>query len=177
MTCIVGVVDGSEVWVGADGRASFGYYQSPVLQPKMVRVGQMLIGASGMPRVLQLLQCSSDLPSLEDYSPYEYLCGPFARWLRETLKDQESMGTEEGDACTKTHLLIALRGHLFLMDGRFAVYESERGFHACGSGLEVALGYLIATPGMDARSRVEGALMASSDVIPAVGPPFHVEKL
>lgn len=178
MTCIVGVVQDGEVWLGADGRCTFDYYYTPIAQPKIARVGPMLIGAAGDARIAQVLFSGKEIPAMDGYAPLDYLCGPFAQWGRERLKEQEAMLTDSGNTPnTKSHWVIALAGQLFLIDGRFAVFESKRGFEAAGSGLEVALGYLIATPDKSVRPRIEGALTAAAEVILSVGPPFHIEKL
>lgn len=95
----------------------------------------------------------------------------------DNLKENEALGTEGSKPSSESHLLIALRGRLFVMDGLRSVFESKRGFDACGTGLEVALGYLMATPDMEPYERALGALRASAELILAVGPPFHIEKL
>ena len=181
MTAIVGIIQDGEVWIGGDGVTAFGYYVMPSRQPKVFRVGEALVGVSGSPRVGQLLRLAVETaPCPPDADPYKWLCLDFSTALRTVVNEHGAMKTEEGADDIKSHALIGIRGRLFYMDGLFAIYESSRGYEACGGGSEVVMGSLITSHhmvGVTPEQRIRWALEACFEVMPSIGPPYTIDHL
>lgn len=179
MTCIVGIVQGDEVWIGGDGQAIAGEVRRHTTQPKVFRRGEMLIAGAGTSYVLQAMQHRWEPPLwLPDDDPLDYLASDVMPMLRKFLKENDLLLSGDGDVLyMDAVLLIGLKGRLFRTDAYFMVSESNDGYQAIGSGEEPALGSLFASPELLPKLRIETALRAASHFKPCVGPPFHVEKL
>jgi ATP-dependent protease HslVU (ClpYQ) peptidase subunit len=163
MTAIIGLIDGESVWMGADGRKSLGFTHVPCQQPKMFRVGgergEMLVGLSGNTRAGQVI-ANFHPPKRNGVDAAYFLTGEFAAWLHAKLESNHALEafTEEG-----SKLLIAIDKRLFIMDSKFGIAETERGYDAIGGGAEVALGVLYATPDLPPRDRLQKALLAATE--------------
>ena len=179
MTCIVGLVEGGQVWIGGDGRACFSDSVMPVRAPKVFRCGPLLIGVSGMPRVAQIWEHEFQLPPRGDDDVLAWLCRDVAPPLRDlmTVRGATYDSSADGTKTLQSHALIACEGRLFLMDGQCAFYETERAFECCGSGADVASGYLLGNKLDEPEKRVKGALRAAGEMLNSCGPPYRVEKL
>jgi ATP-dependent protease HslVU (ClpYQ) peptidase subunit len=195
MSCIVGVAQNGEVWMGGDSALTCGDSLTRRKEPKVFRkffptdqtsanqtsaACTMLIGCAGSVRVLQLAQYELELPARNDeISPMKYLVSHFVPAWRECLKQHGAMGESKNteEAAAQSVFLIGFRGGIFYLDCDFNIYEPEWGFDASGSGCEVAMGALHATQKMLPEFRVRAALGAAADCIQSVCAPFHVEKL
>jgi len=179
LTCIVGVIEDGEVWLGADGRSTAGDSVTSCINRKMARVGPLLIGVSGMPRVQQIIAHDFKCPEYSGGDVMAYLCREVVPAIRERLTARDAIFEDKDDGCQNfgSHFLIACQGQLFMMDGNSAVYESQRSIECIGSGADVAFGYLLGNTRDEPEQRIKGALRAASEVLNSCGPPFYVEKL
>lgn len=170
MTTIIGIVDKGVVYMGADGKATFGWIGKSASLPKIIKKDNMLIGVSGSPRALQLIEHMAEHPAhdTEKESNMAYLVKHVLPVWHEVLKDSEFLQTKEGQENTNSHILIGYRGELFMVDGVFSLFMSETGYDAIGSGSEVALGALYVMHNsylyddVTVRSKIHKALDAAS---------------
>lgn len=177
MTCIVAIAQEGKVWMGADSAGVAGYDLTVRRDPKIFRVGEMLIGFTSSFRMGQLLGYRLALPKHHpDQSVDEYLHYEFVDAVREVLRRggfvSTPNGREEGG-----HFLVGYAGRVFLVEGDFQIAESAHPFAACGCGAAVALGSMHSTPELPPNVRLEKALRAAEAFSAGVRAPFRFESL
>lgn len=178
MTCIVGLVasDGT-IWIGGDSLASYGYDVCGVVNSKVFRVGEMLIGASGSARLAQLVQHAFVAPAHPaGMDTLTYLVAVYARSLRACLTEHHHITNDDDEGIAGT-LLIGYQSRLFKMQSNLSLLEPHSNYTALGIADGVALGSLSATPRLSARKRVRLALEAAAEYSGAVRGPFVIETL
>lgn len=179
MTCIVAAkaADGSVV-MGCDSAGSDGWALYILRDPKIYRVGGMLIGFTSSFRMGQLLGHSLSVPEHHSDVPLEkYMATTFMDAVRRCLKDG-GYAKRENDVETGGVFLVAYKGRIFQVQENFSVIENGRDYDACGSGYMLALGSLFATGGInDTRERVETALKAAEDFCASVRGPMRFDVL
>ena len=169
MTCIVGVVDGSRVWLGGDRCISDGSSRDVQGAPKVWRSGAWLVGAAGNSAWCTLLRRVS-LPGVagERY--------PEAGWVDDLMAAARALGLElpceTEDGALDGSALIAGAGGVWYVDSCLDCYRCA-GDIAIGSGADAARGALYVTRGR-AKTRVLRALGASAHVCAQVCAPFDV---
>lgn len=176
MTCIVGVVDGRKVWIGGDS-AGCGF-NTVVLRadPKVFRVGRLVVGYTTSFRMGQLLQHSLRVPThpkgMDDH-----------RWLVTRLMDSVRRCLKAGGWMKQTNMveeggnfLIGYKGGIFEVDSDGQVAIPAQGYASCGSGQAFALGALHAASelAIAPKEAMMLALAAAAAHNPFVRPPFHV---
>jgi len=175
MTCVVGLLDKGDVWMGADGATSNGWITHQSCYKKMYRRDAALFGVSGSWRGSQLMQYALRIPKRdvgESLEKYMYI--DFINALRGCFEDGGHTKKEDGVETVGTNALIAYAGRLFRLDSDLHLGESLDDFDAVGSGYQVALGSLATSIGRPPRERVMLALKAAARFISTVGPPFNV---
>lgn len=179
MTCIVAVKskDGSIV-MGSDAAGSDSWSLIVLKDPKIYRVGSMLIGFTTSFRMGQLLGHSLSLPEHHNDVPVEkYISTTFMNAVRGCLKDG-GWAKRENDTESGGNFLIAYRGRIFQAQPDYSVIENGRDYDACGSGYMLALGSLHSTAMMkDAKSRAACALQAAEDFCASVRGPMRFDTL
>jgi ATP-dependent protease HslVU (ClpYQ) peptidase subunit len=178
VTCIVGLVDGNNVIMGADSAGVDGSLALSIRRdPKLVWRAPYLIGFTTSFRMGQLLAHAFKPPEpCIGESVMRFMVVDFVDAVRACLKDggfasktneQESAGT----------FLVGFLGRVFWIENDYQVAEPDCGYAACGSGRDVALGSLHATRciGMPAEERVKKALEAAAAHNAAVHRPFLIE--
>lgn len=179
MTCIVGLIENGQVHMGGDSAVSY-YVVQTLVQRKVFRHGNFLLGYSGSVRMLQLLQFAFAPPEHPtDMGVERYLTTLFVDELRKLLKDAGNAGKEKEQESSTGYFLIGYRGRLFRVGFDYGIGEVAEGFDAIGSGCQVALGALHATQQMSLvpQKRLELALRAAADLCQGVGTPFTFEVL
>lgn len=177
MTCIVGITDQGNVYIGGDSAAVGGYVVTIRADPKVFRIGSFLIGFTTSFRMGQLIRYAFHPPEIpEGMDVFQYMVTLFIESLRECLKaggyaqrnaDQESGGS----------FLVGYAGRLFSVDTDYQVAESASEYAAVGSGAEVALGALYATRGQMPEQQIKTALEAAVRHTAYVYAPFVIEQL
>lgn len=186
MTCVVALRHDGVIYMGCDSAGVGGYSRSNRLDPKIYRVGDMLIGFTTSFRMGQLLGYSLTLPRHHADVPLEnYMSTVFINAVRECLKaggwaekekDQEKGGT----------FLVAYKRRIFTIFSDYQVGENAEPYAAVGCGEDLALGSLhsseiaaahVTTGEFGPRQRVELALEAAAAFSAGVFPPFRVEEL
>lgn len=181
MTCIVAVKrpDGGIV-MGADAAGSDGWTMVSLKDPKIFRVGAMLIGYTTSFRMGQLLGYGLALPEHHQDVPVEkYMASSFIDAVRTCLKNG-GYAKRENEIESGGTFLVGYRNRIFAVQHDYAVTECGRDFDACGSGFMLAMGSLHATAalgGLEPAHRVKMALSAAEDFCATVRGPMDVQEL
>lgn len=177
MTCIVGLVEGDNVWMGGDSAGVSGWSLTVRADLKVFRNGPMIFGFTTSFRMGQLLRYALKVPHHEaDVEVDQYLATTFIDAVRECLKAHGFAKKENGQESGGT-FLVGYRGRLFSIDDDYQVGEASDGYNACGCGREFALGALYASAHLTGRDRLGLALRAAERHSAGVRGPFHYEQL
>ncbi|HEX6779543.1 MAG TPA: hypothetical protein VF099_15145 [Ktedonobacterales bacterium] len=178
MTCIVGLIDGEDVYLGGDSAVTMGNEIAPQKQPKVFRNGDFLMGSSGSARIKQLL-CYSFTPPKRPFAKdlETYMATDFLNALRKCFKDAGLARKVSEEESFLGSILIAHRGRLFNLGSHYSMHEAQCGYDAIGNGSEIAKGALYATRSLPPRERITLALEAAAEHVNYVRPPFTIEVL
>lgn len=181
MTCIVGLVsDNGTVIIGADSGASEGDGLVARNDSKVFFKRNLLIGFSGSFRVGQIIQYVFKIPKHGFECDMEYLVGPFVSSLRECLKINGGLSTDNGIDTMEASLLVGYRQHLYEIHSDFQVSDPSEQFSARGSAAPIALGALWTHKDLghlSAHDAVLASLSAAEESSSAVRGPFHILEL
>jgi ATP-dependent protease HslVU (ClpYQ) peptidase subunit len=174
MTCIVGLEKDGVVYIGGDSAGVSGYDVSIIEQPKVFRIGEMLIGYTSSFRMGQIIQYNFEVPENTMSDDLQYLVCKFIPALRECFKlngyAKIENNTEEGGT-----FLLGYRGKLYKVEDNYLVLRNTDGYNACGCGESYALGAMFAASRtMRADQAVEYCLVVSAHFSAGVRPPFHI---
>ena len=146
--------------------------------PKVFRLGEAILGCVGDIRMLQLLRYSLIPPPCPETGDVErYVATDFTNAVRACFREggytRKKDERESGGS-----FLVGIRGHLFCLDEDYDVWETRYGYHALGSGDDVALGVLHALQPIEMapEQRITLALEASAFHIASVRAPFLIES-
>lgn len=182
MSCVVGIVENGNVYIGGDSLASTPNFVFETNVNKVFRNGPFLFGCTGSFRYMNLLMHALEVPKQgPNESDMKYLTITFIDALRECLLNGGVMkreGSEDHGPCS----LLGYRGHLYLIDDDFQVNEITSGYHSIGCGMNLAMGALYAIyntnlADMSASDKIMMALRAASKYDPFVGGKLDVEIL
>ena len=149
MTCVVAITNGKTVWMGSDSAACEETSGTLHLMAdgKVWKRGELVMGVSANGTgIMQALRYHLTLEPIfaEHNAPdgvdplMHYMVNVFAGAARKCL--------EEGDLLKKgamdAHILVGLRGRLFMVEGSFGVVPDPEPFNAIGSGGAEAKGAL-----------------------------------
>lgn len=176
MTCIVGLEQKGNVYLGGDRAATDGGLNRVLIKnPKVFLKGEIGFGVCGLPKVMDALEHAIELPEHTSGDGKAYLVGQVIPAIRDGLKKLECTEEHNGQQYFHGAMLIAYRGHLYNMESNFQLVEAAHGFDATGSGGEAALGSLRSTKKMsDPRKRLLEALAVSAEHNAGVAPPFDI---
>lgn len=182
MTCIVGLVDGKNVWLGGDRAATDGGLNRTLLkEPKIFAKGEIGFGVCGLPKVMDALKHGIDLPEQTGTDDRKFLVTELVQLvpaIREGLVKLDAAGKDTspfgggGDVVFEGAMLVAYRGHLYTLEGNFQLVEGDEKFASVGSGSKLALGSFDSTrKTRGAKKRVLMSLEASTKNA-GCAPPF-----
>lgn len=177
MTVIVGVEDETGVTIGADSLASRNGFGHKRADDKLFTIdnGDMIVGASGSPRLRQIIRYSFTRPSHDEQSDMEYLVSEFIPQLKDEIDNQGNLAEFDKVKHLDGKLIIGYGGKLFEVHGDMQVCRLQDGHTAIGSGFKVAHGNLYETEGeYSRRERVERALESSAYYTNSVSEPFKI---
>ena len=182
MTCIVGLVSGSRVVMGADSAAvdTASLSLDLRIQPKVFRNGSFLIGYTSSFRMGQLLEHAFSPPAMRvGQDAFAFMVAEFVPAVRRCFEvggwARQDSGVHSGGS-----FLVAYAGRLFCIESDFQVAEHARGYHAIGCGDQTALGALFVTETLSTMGpvdRVMTALEAAAAGSAGVAAPFHIDFL
>ena len=183
MTCIVGLVDGGNIWMGGDS-AGVGDYDLRVRADEKVFIkDKFIFGFTSSFRMGQILRYKLVIPPYyPEIDLWQYMVDNFIDAVRKCFKDGGYMKTkdtiEEGGT-----FLVGFRGTLFEIEDDFQVAVNVAPYNACGCGRSYALGslatsgYMTASVPYAAEKRVRKALEVAEEFSAGVRKPFHILKL
>ena len=179
MSCIVGLVDKKNVYVGCDSFGSTVNCQVQRIDQKIFRVmgkTDAVIGFAGSFRMGQILQYTKGLLDVNAQCTHKYMVTKFIPRVIEIFDKSGFIKRDDEGTVTGDTFLLAYRTKLFQIDNDFQVAESLCGYDAIGSGYEYALGSLSSTENLKVPpvQRVYLALKAASKFGVGIGAPFHV---
>jgi hypothetical protein len=181
MTCIVGIADKGEVFIGADSCASVDDDLFLIENGKVFEKGPFRFGCAGERRASEIVRYSfkmAELPCCEGKPTNEdldcYMASKFADTLRLLFKDKGALCVREAVETFSATMLVGIHGRLYFVSGNFSVTPVLDGVWACGSGQDFALGSLRSTREYPIRRRIEMALEAAANYSDGVRPPFHI---
>jgi ATP-dependent protease HslVU (ClpYQ) peptidase subunit len=178
MTCIVGLVDGSQVYIGGDSAGVAGYSMTLRADEKVFINAGFVFGFTSSFRMGQLLHYAFTPPKQKvEQDLYEYMVVDFVDAVRQCYKGHGWGKKDTDEAERGGTFLIGRSGRLFSVQGDFQVCESRSAYQAVGCGDEYALGSLHATEGIKPKTRVLKALEAAEHFSAGVAGPFVVKRL
>lgn len=179
MTCIAAIAEGGTIWMGADSLGSNRVTQSVRKDPKIFKVGEMLIGFTSSYRMGQLLGYKLCMPKHhKGVSIEEYLHKEFIDEVRRVLKTGGYTtidNNEEIGGC----FLVGYRGRIFRVDNDFQIAENLCNYDSVGCGSQVANGTLFATNGteLNPKERIKLAIKAAEEQVIGVRGPIVIKSL
>lgn len=174
MTCIVGIANGTTVFLGGDSASVGSLDISRTLHPKVFNNGPYVIGYTSSFRMGQLLEFGIlPTPSKQDCTNlYKFMVTKFIPAIRKIFKDGGYLKVREEQEEGGT-FLVGLKGQLFIVDHDFQVQQKPEHFYACGCGDLIALGAMYVTGNQSPRDRLRLALEAAEQYSSGVSAPFH----
>lgn len=177
MTCIVGMINGKRVTIGADSAGVAGLDVTVRKDPKVFITGDFVIGCTSSFRMIELLQFSLKVKERGDKPVYEYMCTDFIKGVRKCFRkggflQKTKDGEDQGGL-----FLVGYEGRLFKIGGDFQVGEAHEDFAAVGCGEDYAIGSLCTTRDMilTVEERITKALEVAAERSGGVRPPFVIK--
>ena len=176
MTCIVAVVEGSKVYMGADTYGAGYNSGSYISNPKCFINGEFLIGCTTSFRLIDLLAYKLNVNKVhpdEQKDADKYMRTIFVDSVRETLKTggllEVHNSKEEGG-----NFLVGYAGKLYEIQNDFSVLNVPDYGTSVGSGENAARGSLHTSRELTwtPKERLSAALEAAVEVVPSVRGPF-----
>jgi len=175
MTCIVGLVDKGDVYIGGDSAGIAGLSISIRADEKVFGNGPFIMGFTTSFRMGQLLRYKLAPPAQTVHqNDMEYMVTSFVDACR-TCFSQNGFGDK--DASVGGNFLVGYHGKLYNLEADYQVGVPKLPFDAVGCGSDLALGAMFATEGMPAEDRINAALAAASTFSAGVAPPFVILRL
>lgn len=179
MTCIVGLVHEGKVYIGGDRSAVDGWNRMVSNEPKLFRIGEILIGMSGSHLVSQILKHEFK-PSRAQYmdeTDLHYLVTVFGKEVRQLVSALINKRDDDGEAIFSGGALIGYRGKLYRMSSNCQVDWFERRYDAVGSGAAFALGSIATNSSNTPTNILFDALRVASLLCVDVCAPYDVKSL
>lgn len=179
MTCIAGAIINGELCIGGDAVSIQGDSNVRMsVEPKVFRLGEFLIGASGTTRTRQIVSYLYE-PSPIEGELLTYMVRSFVPGLRALMKEQGGEA-ERDDKTTEMNaeFIIAVRGQLFSIDGGYGLFEPKLPYVAIGCARQEALAAMYTACSLLkdplAEDIVNRGLLAAAELDTSVRPPFTV---
>lgn len=179
MTCIVGMVDGSTVWLAGDRAATDGQLNRTILKhPKIFVKGDVAFGIAGLPKFIDVLQHSTELPLFPGGDDKKFIVSELIPCIRESFTKHECVAMDQhGQKLFMGSMLVAFAGKLYKLDSSFQTVEADCGFDAVGNGAPMAKGALASLVNgndQDPRHILLEALNITATSNAGVAPPFDI---
>ena len=172
MTCIVGISDGSNVYIGGDRGSSDGSSILPLTRPKVKKCGDYLIGYAGSQGIGELAHFI-DLPPITK-NIEKTLRTAFVSTIKDAIEQYGNASHLEDNS---TDWLVGVNGRLFEIsseDWHIAEFECS----AIGTGGPIALGSLHTSQNWkDQEKRIRHSLQAAVDISPSCLGPIDIYKI
>lgn len=173
MTCIVGLVDKGNVYIGGDSAGVAGLHLTIRADEKVFHNGPFIMGFTSSFRMGQLLRYKFNPPKqTTDQSDMAYMVTDFIDAIRKCFAENGygTMGDKsdnEGGV-----FLVGYNKELYHIDSDFQVGKPVCKYDSVGCGSDVAKGSLFTSVGKTPEARIGLALEASAAFSGGVAPPF-----
>ena len=180
MTCIVGLLDGGEVYIGGDsaGVNMAAYSIAGRKDEKVFGNGEFIFGFTSSFRMGQLLRYAFNPPPYyTDVDLYKYMVTDFVDAIRWCLKKGGYAQKEKEEESGGT-FLVGFKGHLFMIEDNYQVAEHCDPYFSVGCGEEYAKGclYALQDTNMTPEEKIIKALKAAEKFSIGVRGPFNIIK-
>lgn len=173
MTCIVGLVDKGNVYIGGDSAGVAGLSLSIRADEKVFSNGPFLMGFTTSFRMGQLLRFKLDPPKQTVGTPdFKYMVTHFIDAVRSCFSDSGFGKVDTGGT-----FLVGYNGKLYTVYDDFQVAIPGTPYAAVGCGSDLALGAMFASSKKKPEERITTALEAASTFSGGVAPPYTILKL
>lgn len=183
MTVIIGAARGGRVILGSDSLTLAGADKAIRTTPKVFRLGPLLIGVAGSPRVSDVLRYAGIPPFMDlDEDPHRQMVMAFVPWLRNIAGENGVLMSYEGQDVLQGHsnVLIGYRQEVFSVAYDFSTVTYACGYAAIGSAAPYALGAMHAVWNdavCELEATVEAGLRAATAPCADVQAPFAYLEL
>lgn len=175
MTCVVGLVENGNVYMGGDAAGVSGLSITTRADVKVFINGPFLMGFTTSFRMGQILRYKFVPPEHKSkISDMKYMVGDFIDSLRKCFRDN---GFGDFEANTGGTFLAGYKGKLYKVDSDYQVGVPTLQYDACGCGSDIALGAMFASKGEDPEVRIKTALKAAATFSAGVCAPFKILTL
>jgi len=175
MTCIVGLVDKGDVYIGGDSAGVAGLSLSIRADEKVFGNGPFIMGFTSSFRMGQLLRYKFSPPAQTVHqNDMEYMVTSFIDACRHCFQNN---GFGDKEATVGGSFLVGYKGKLYTVESDYQVGIPATTFDAVGCGTDLALGAMYATENLSPEERINIALSAASTFSAGVAPPFVILKL
>lgn len=175
MTCIVGFVDRyKNIYLGGDSAGVSGLNITIRKDPKVFKIGKVVMGYTSSFRMGQLLRFKLKIPKQpRQMDDYKYMCTLFIDAVRKCLKDNGYAKVSNNEE-TIGEFIVGYKGCLYDINDDLQVGMSEENYDVCGCGSSYALGSLATNQDLSPKSRVLKALQVAEKFSGGVRKPFRV---
>ena len=180
MTCLIGVVEGNTMYLGADSIGANDDYQLIRRDSKIFRKRDMLIACTHSFRFRDIIRYDFELPKHpEGMSVEKYMVTIFIEGLRKKLKDCGHIKIGDGDN-SGCGLLIAYRGKILKIENDFQLGQANTDYDSHGSGMYHAMSSMFTTSGYNIKPEERMRLAFESCrryVQGSCAPPYKIKKI
>lgn len=177
MTCIVGLVDSGNVYLGGDSAGVAGLSISIRDDQKVFDNGPFIMGFTTSFRMGQLLRYKFNAPKQNtNQSDMAYMVTDFVDSLRKTFGDNGFGKTHDKDNNEGGQFLVGYNGSLYTVHEDFQVGIPHLQYDAVGCGSDIALGSMYSSKGKKPLERIKLALEAAAQFSAGVAGPFYFVK-
>lgn len=183
MTCIIALKEGNKIYMGADSYVTYeSGYSFPTNEPKIFQREDMLIGAAGSARVVQLIKYGVGFPDRAvGQDTMDYLTNNVCSTLWKAFSEYQPLREPNGFPYFNCQMIVAIDGKLFEIGSDFSAISSASNYICAGGGAHYAYGAMYATRfeevPMEPIKRIKLALAAAGEHCYHVGPPYYVYTL
>lgn len=159
MTCIAAVEGEGVVWIASDTKITDGDTKDRIYGKAWIGKDGIAFAGAGVWRACQVLRHGTRIPKrLKGQDPMQWLVTKLTRAI--TNGQDEAELTEQD---RQISILVVMDGRIYHIDTSMSVTPCPRGYHAIGSGANVALGSLYSSTGKAPRARVSMAVKAACE--------------
>lgn len=177
MTCIVGLVDNGNVYLGGDSAGVAGLSISIRADEKVFVNGPFIMGFTTSFRMGQLLRYKFVAPIQQtDQTDMAYMVTDFIDSLRKTFGNNGFGKLHEKDNNEGGTFLVGYNGVLYTIQEDFQVGVPHLQYDSVGCGSDLALGSLYSSKDKKPMERLKLALEAATQFNAGVSPPYHYVK-
>jgi len=181
MTCIVGMIKGNKVYMGADAAGVAGLDITVRADEKVFIRNKMIFGFTSSFRMGQLIRYKLRIPKHPaNMATHEYMVKLFIESLRKCFRDGGFARNKDGEDVAGS-FLVGYQGTIFEIDSDYQVGIPVIGVNSVGCGSSYAMGAMNAmvrcTPNKSPKEMILTALKIAEEHSAGVRGPFTVLEL